>query len=408
MSSFGRYQAQSFAETEAEWKAGVLALPLPAFKASTTCLEAYEWFDRPEPQIAAAVVGEGGEVLGIVNRLRFLSRYAQRYVPELFGKKPISQLANTKPLVVDERMSIADLGAMITLDFPDALRECFVVTRDGRYLGIGTSEALVRSKVQLLMARQERLNAALLAAEDADRTKSNFLALMSHELRTPLNAIIGFSEVLAGELFGPHATPRYGEYARDIHGAGRHLLALINDILDLSKSEAGKLELYLEAVDLPKLIDTCLRLVTGRAQERQLSMSVRLQPDLPALRADELRLKQVVLNLLSNAVKFTMPGGHVEIGAEQGADGGIVIHVRDTGIGMAPDMIPIALEPFRQLDSPIARNSEGTGLGLSLAKSLTEQQGGRLIIESEPDKGTTVRLAFPASCVWTLQTAAVA
>ena len=408
MSSFGRYQALSFAETEAEWKAGVLALPLPAFNAATTCLEAYEWFNRPEPQIAAAVVGEGGEVLGIVNRLRFLSRYAQRYVPELFGKKPIAQLANTKPLIVDERMSIADLGAMITLDFPDALRECFVVTRNGRYLGIGTSEALVRSKVQLLMARQERLNAALLAAEDADRTKSNFLALMSHELRTPLNAIIGFSEVLAGELFGPHATPRYGEYARDIHGAGKHLLALINDILDLSKSEAGKLELYFEAVELSELFDNCTRLVAGRARDRELTVSLRLAPGLPPLRADELRFKQVVLNLLSNAVKFTMPGGHVEIGAAGEAGGGIVIHVRDSGIGMAPEMIPIALEPFRQLDSPIARNSEGTGLGLSLAKSLTEQLGGTLIIESAPDKGTTVKMVFPPSCVWQEQPAAVA
>jgi two-component system, cell cycle sensor histidine kinase PleC len=405
MSSFGRNLSPSVVDAEAEWKAATLALALPTFTAATTCIEAYDWFNRAEPQIAAAVVGEGGEVLGIVNRLRFLSRYAQRYVPELYGRKSITQLANTKPLIVDEHIPVEDLGAMITLDCPDALRECFVVTRKGVYLGIGTSEALVRSKVALLMARQERLNEALLAAEDADRTKSNFLALMSHELRTPLNAIIGFSEVLSGELFGPHQVARYGEYARDIHGAGKHLLALINDILDLSKSEAGKMELCLEEIDLPALFKDCMRLIGGRAEDRKLTASIAVNAGLPPLRGDELRLKQVLLNLLSNAVKFTMPGGKVEVGADMQADGSLLIRVRDTGIGMAPEMIPMALEPFRQLDSPIARNVEGTGLGLSLAKSLTEQQGGTLSIQSAPNEGTTVRLVFPPACVCTRQAA---
>ncbi len=385
-------------DEQAEWMAGVLAEPLAAFNSDTTCAEAYEAFHHADPQIAAAVVDSENRVVGIVNRLRFLARYAQRYVPELFGRQPIVRLANTKPLIVDERMSVADLGAMITLDCPDALRECFVVTRRGRYLGIGTSEALVRSKVALLVARERQLNAALLTAQDASRTKSNFLALMSHELRTPLNAIIGFSEVLSSELFGPHLSPRYREYSADIHGAGKHLLALINDILDLSKSEAGRLEMYPEPLDLNALFRDCLRLVQERARDQKLTVSVEVPAGLPLLQADALRTKQIMLNLLSNAVKFTPAGGRIEIAAELRSDDGITVRVSDTGIGMAPGMIPIALEPFRQIASPLSRNIEGTGLGLSLVKSLIEQHGGRIAIESRPNVGTTVRLDFPPAC----------
>jgi signal transduction histidine kinase len=403
MSALGRLPLPVREQTE--WKAGNLAEPLPTFPVSMTCAEVYEHFLKPGSQIAAAVVDKDNRVQGIVNRLRFLARYSQRYVPELFGKHSILRLANAEPLVVDENMAVADLGALITLDWPDALRECFVVTRRERYLGIGTSEALVRSKVSLLMSREEQLRAALMGAEDANRTKSNFLALMSHELRTPLNAIIGFSEVLAGELFGPHGSPRYREYAADIHGAGKHLLALINDILDLSKSEAGRLDIYPEPVELAALFRDCVQLMKERIREQRLTAVVEVTPGLPELMADPLRMKQILLNLLSNAVKFTPAGGRVVISACRVADGGIVIAVSDTGIGMASEMIPLALEPFRQIDSPLSRNVEGTGLGLSLVKSLTEQQGGSIAIESSPNAGTTVRLSFPERCVRTARAA---
>lgn len=396
MSSFGRRDAfpELTSQDREEWSAGRLALPFRAFPVELTCAEAYEHFQQPSSEIAAAVVDADNRVIGIVNRLRFLARYAQRFVPELYQRRPITHLANAKPLVVDERMAIDELGAMIALDRPDALRECFIVTRQGRYLGIGTSEALVRSKVTLLMKRQERLNAALAAAEVADRTKSNFLALMSHELRTPLNAIIGFSEVLAGEMFGPHSVNRYGEYARDIHGAGKHLLALINDILDLSKAEAGRLELRVEAVDLETMFQRCIRLIAGRASEKGLAVASHVESGLK-LHADELRLKQILLNLLSNAVKFTEPGGKVDLSAFGDGDGNVEISVSDSGIGMAPEMIPVALEPFRQIASPLSREAEGTGLGLSLAKSLTEGHGGTLSIVSALREGTTVTLRFP-------------
>jgi two-component system, cell cycle sensor histidine kinase PleC len=294
-------------------------------------------------------------------------------------------------------MPAADLGATVVFEQPDALIECFVVTENDRYFGIATGEALMRCKVDLLVAHQEDLKQALARLSEASKAKSNFLALMSHELRTPLNAIIGFSEVIAGELFGP-GSDRYRSYAGDIHGAGRHLLALINDILDLSKAEAGKLDLHCEAIDVALLVKDCVKLINDKARAQGNRIQTHFSPDLPLLFADELRLKQILLNLLSNAVKFT-EGGAVTVSAELGSQGAFVLSVRDTGVGMAPETIPIALEPFRQIDSALARKFEGTGLGLSLVKTLVERHDGRLEIESALNQGTTVRVIFPAGRV---------
>ncbi|MDB6090203.1 MAG: hypothetical protein JWN85_2987, partial [Gammaproteobacteria bacterium] len=275
--------------------------------------------------------------------------------------------------------------------------ECFVVTRRGRYLGVGTGEALLQGKVRLLQAREGELSRALTAETSANAAKSDFLALMSHELRTPLNAIIGFSELLGTEMLGPLGHPRYREYANDVHGAGRHLLALINDILDLSKAAAGKFELSCEEIVPADVITECLKLTRGKAHEGGLRLTQDLAPGLPNLFADRLRFKQVLLNLCSNAIKFTPPGGSVHVTANYGEDGSFVLAVRDTGIGMAPEQIPMALEPFRQIASPLARNTEGTGLGLALVKSLVECHDGTLEIESALNRGTTVRLVLPPS-----------
>ncbi|MEJ1970704.1 MAG: ATP-binding protein [Rhizomicrobium sp.] len=379
-----------------DWTAGHLAIALPTFATGTTCGQVFEFFQDRHDQVAAAVVDDAGTVRAIVNRLRFLARYAQPYIPELYSKRSILTLANTRPLAVDEHIRLAELGKMLTLDWPDALRECFVVTRDGRYLGIGTCEALVGGKMHLLQAREKQLAEALADAEAANRAKSSFLALMSHELRTPLNAIIGFSEVLATELFGPHQVARYREYSADINGAGKHLLALINDILDLSKYEAGKMDLQCEPFALPDLFRDCQRMVVVRAQESGIDVMLEAASRLPLLDADRRRVKQILLNLLSNAIKFTPAAGHVRLGAELDPDGGIVLCVSDTGIGMTCDQIPLALEPFRQIDSPFSRTQEGTGLGLSLVKALVQQHGGRLTIDSAVNKGTQVRVYFPS------------
>ena len=381
-----------------EQTAGQLAARTPAHTENTSCGEIFDWF-RAHPAVPAiAVLDSGsGEVLGLVNRFIFFARYAQQYVPELFGRKSILKLANRSPLVVDADVRVADLGATLLVENPEALVECFVVTRRGRYLGVGTGEALLQGKVRLLQAREEELSRALTAETSANAAKSDFLALMSHELRTPLNAIIGFSELLGTEMLGPLGHPRYREYANDVHGAGRHLLALINDILDLSKAAAGKFELSCEEIVPADVITECLKLTRGKAHEGGLRLTQDLAPGLPNLFADRLRFKQVLLNLCSNAIKFTPHGGSVHVAADYREDGWFVLSVRDTGIGMAPEQIPMALEPFRQIASPLARNAEGTGLGLALVKSLVECHDGVLEIESALNRGTVVRLLLPPS-----------
>jgi two-component system cell cycle sensor histidine kinase PleC len=378
--------------------AGLLAVRSPTFSEHTSCGEVFSWFvDNPAVPAAAILDSRSGLVLGLVNRFIFFARYARQYAPELFARKSILKLANCAPLVVDTEVRLADLGATLLVENPDALIECFVVTRRGRYLGVASGEALLTGKVKLLQAREEELSRALTAETRANAAKSDFLALMSHELRTPLNAIIGFSEVLGSEMLGPIGHPRYREYANDVHGAGKHLLALINDILDLSKAAAGKFELYYEEVAPADIVSECVRLTRGRAQDGGLRLTSELAGGLPNLVVDRLRFKQALLNLCSNAIKFTRPGGSVHVEAAHGPDGCFVLTVRDTGIGMSPEQIPMALEPFRQVASPFARNVEGTGLGLALVKSLIECHDGRLEIESALKKGTTVRLILPAT-----------
>ena len=230
----------------------------------------------------------------------------------------------------------------------------------------------------------------------ANRAKSEFLAAMSHELRTPLNAIIGFSEVLMTEAFGPIGSSKYRDYADDIHESGLHLLDLINDVLDLSKVEAGQEELHEEIIEIQDLTDSVWRLIQQRAGHRGVALTLKL-PEAPSLlRADVRKMKQVLVNLLSNAIKFTDPGGTVSLEVHCGADAGYVFQVTDTGIGMAPEDIPKALSQFGQIDSTFTRQNEGTGLGLPLAKSLVELHGGSLDLESTAGVGTTVTVRLPA------------
>jgi len=228
----------------------------------------------------------------------------------------------------------------------------------------------------------------------ASRAKSDFLARMSHELRSPLNAILGFSEVISDRVFGPDATDRYEDYARNIHEAGTHLLELINDILDLSKVEAGELQLTLEPIELKELIKASVQLMAPMAEKRGVQLVVDLGRSPLSLVADRRRLRQMVMNLVSNAIKFTLAGGTVMITAHQ-EQGNILIDVADSGIGMNAEQIKVALQPFGQVptDSPYAQ--VGTGLGLPIVDSLVKLHGGKLDIHSTPNVGTTVTLTLP-------------
>ena len=245
---------------------------------------------------------------------------------------------------------------------------------------------------------EDALRRAQMEAEIANRAKSQFLANVSHELRTPLNAIIGFSEIMNGELMGPLGAPVYREYASDIHESGRHLLAIINDILDLSRVEAGQTALNESRIEIQKLVAACLILVRGKAHAGGLTISVEPSATVPEIAGDERLLKQALLNLLSNAIKFTPKGGAIRI-TTKATPAGIEIAVMDSGIGMSQSELEKVAKPFVQLENWLVRKYEGTGLGLSIAKAFCELHGGRLEMASTPGQGTTATIHLPASRV---------
>jgi two-component system cell cycle sensor histidine kinase PleC len=287
-------------------------------------------------------------------------------------------------------------------------------TKDGGYVSVGTDitalktheEKLIDSEkrqiatIADLRASQQRL--AELAekyaeekdrAEEANAAKSKFLANMSHELRTPLNAIIGFSEIMESGMFGPLGAEKYSEYCSDIHDSGQYLLEVINDILDMSKIEAGRIRLDFEDLDLDTLLAESMRVVSAKAEEKQLEVSSRIKPDLQ-LRADRRAIKQIALNLLSNAVKFTPAGGRITVRGRM-SDECVVLSIADSGIGISKDSLTRLGRPFEQVESQLTKSHQGSGLGLAIAKSLTELHGGRMRIRSALGKGTLVVVCLP-------------
>ena len=234
---------------------------------------------------------------------------------------------------------------------------------------------------------------ARIAAEGSNMAKANFLANMSHELRTPLNAILGFSEIIKSAAFGPIGS-NYREYAGDIHSSGAHLLSLINEVLDLSKLEAGQFELVEQHVNLVDLVESSTRFVEPQAQKGRVGLSHSIEPAVSLIRADERRMRQILINILANAVKFTPPGGQVGLAVRRTGKG-LLIQISDTGIGIPADKIKMAMEPFSQVEAGANRQYQGTGLGLPLAKRLVELHGGTLSLESEVSRGTVVSILLP-------------
>jgi signal transduction histidine kinase len=236
-------------------------------------------------------------------------------------------------------------------------------------------------------------------AERASSAKSEFLAKISHEIRTPLNAIIGFAEVMMEERLGPIGNDRYREYLKDIHNSGEHLVSLINDLLDLSKIEAGKLDLNFSSVDLNEIASQSMALMQPQANRERIIIRTALSTDLPPVVADARSIRQIVLNLLSNSIRFTPPGGQVIVSTTLTDDGEVHLRVRDTGIGMTESEIVTALEPFRQIATSGRGKESGTGLGLPLTKALVEANRASFSIKSTVNAGTLVEIAFPSTRV---------
>jgi two-component system cell cycle sensor histidine kinase PleC len=250
------------------------------------------------------------------------------------------------------------------------------------------SRELEEARDEALLKRAE--------AEAANASKTAFLANISHELRTPLNAILGFSELIARECLGPVGSPRYKEYAGDIHNSGTHLLSLINDLLDVAKIEAGRMEVEPQMVETERTLEAALKFVVARARDRRQTLTITVDQSAAVLYADERALKQIVINLVSNAVKFTQDGGHIEVSAARNAQSDFELIVADNGPGISREKIDRVFRPFSQVDNRYDRQAGGTGLGLALVRGLSELHGGRAWIESEPGKGTRVIVVLPA------------
>ncbi len=326
------------------------------------------------------------------------------------GRKPVvrNKIASEGPTVPGARTFEAQLEDGRWLHISERR------TKDGGYVSVGTDITALKMHEEKLIDSEKRLMASVsdlrasqqrsaelaekyaaekTRAEEANQAKSKFLANMSHELRTPLNAIIGFSEIMESNMFGPLGAEKYHEYCSDIHSSGQYLLDVINDILDMSKIEAGRIRLDFEDLALDPLLSEAMRVIAARAQDKQLDLIARISPEL-RLRADRRALKQIALNLLSNAVKFTPEGGRVTVRG-RATDHCIVLAIADTGIGIAKDALKRLGRPFAQVESQLTKSHQGSGLGLAISKSLVELHGGRMRIRSTLGKGTLVVVRLP-------------
>ena len=328
-----------------------------------------------------------------LNRIAALAIRSDQPAPGGVAGAREVELHDGRWLQLSERFT-SDGGSVVTAaDITAIKRQEAERQRAADHLRLMVDQLETSQEKLSLLARKYEV--AMTRAEAANQAKSEFLANMSHELRTPLNAINGFSEIMAGEMFGPLGDARYKGYAADILKSGQHLLSLINDILDLAKIEAGKHSLHYDTLSLREVCDDAVRLMRGKVAESGLSLTLDAPADLPEIEADHRGVKQVLLNLISNAIKFTPEGGSIVVSVRMEARAMMRVAVTDTGIGIAPEDLARLARPFEQVEGQHSKTTQGTGLGLALTKSLVELHGGELTMDSEPGRGTTVAFTLP-------------
>ncbi|SDF52118.1 two-component system, cell cycle sensor histidine kinase PleC [Limimonas halophila] len=371
---------------------GSIAHPLPAISSDMACSDVLALMHELDATAGLAVV-EDGRPIGMAGRTALMRNLAHPVTYALYEHRPISLLMRGNPLVVESGTTIDRVNELIATEKQWALEEGFIVVEGGRYAGVGTIQALLKRSVSDARTQIAELDHARKQAERANEAKTTFLANLSHELRTPLNAIMGFTDMLAAGAAGP-VNDKQAEYLRDIHGSGKRLLDLISDLLDLSRAEAGRMELDEGEVDVPAVVEEAARILQVRARDKQVTLTTQLRSR-TRLWADEGKLLQIILNLGNNAIKFTPAGGRVALTVDDAADCGVVLHICDTGPGIPEHEIPRIKEPFGRGRTARRQKIEGAGIGLALTQTLTAMHGGHLDITSTPGEGTCVHVHMP-------------
>ncbi len=380
-----------------------IAHPVTPISSSTSCAAVFRRLiaapnvhDWPVC-VSGSGQAEAEKIVGLVNRQEFILAYTVMYGKELYGKKPITVLMDKSPVKVPVSLSCEALNHLLVAAGRDSMRKGFIVMDGDSYVGTGNFADVLSAVAELMATRAVERDMALERVEQANVAKTNFLASMSHELRTPLNAILGFADLVRKETYGEMSPPNYRDYVEDIYQSGQHLLSMINEILDMAKIEAGHFEISEDVFDMEITLSRVTRMMREAAAKAQISLSSQIpEHGLPLVRAGERHFQQIILNILSNAIKFTEAGGAVTLDTRLNENGDVLLVITDTGIGIDPSMIEKVFDPFEQVESSLTRTRAGTGLGLPLARAMTEAYGGTLYLTSEVGCGTRVVVLLPA------------
>ncbi len=384
---------------DAYWRAGAIADCIAPLSPATTCGQAFDELVDDETRVAVPVIDDRGRVVGLVERHKLVLQFAKRFVRELYQKRSITVMMDRNPPIVDAWTPIESLSDhVVNARANDQLGD-LVVTRDDHYIGVASALSLLKRLRELSNRRLEEATAAKADALRANRAKSELLANMSHELRTPLNAVIGYTEMLEEDFSDRGELDAELADLGRIKGAARHLLQMINDVLDLSKIEAGKIELHIESFELAELLDQVVSTTQPLLATNRNTLQVHCAQGLGRMQSDLTKLRQVLINLVSNAAKFTQDG-RILIETTRGLDeeGGalVVFEVRDTGIGMTPSQLGRLFQPFVQADAETTRKYGGTGLGLAISRRLCRLMGGDVTATSTPGEGSLFRATVVA------------